>query len=333
MKARTTSIFTQVIRVQGWIVVLGVILLGIKFGAYFITHSVAVLTDALESIVNVVAGLITWFSLKVAGKPRDPGHPYGHGKAEYISAGIEGTLISLAGVLILAESVRKLMHPGPVFALQNGLILIALSGIVNALAGWWAIHTGKKHGSLAIIASGRHLLSDAISTAGLVGGLLLLWLTGWQWLDSAIALLFGAIIIVTGIKIVKQSIAGIMDEADTNLLEQLVKLMNHSRQPEWIDLHNVRLIKFGNRLHVDCHLTLPWYLNLKQAHDQIDSFARLVRTEMGDGIEFFIHTDACMPFSCKICSVAACTQRQHPFQERIAWTIDNIFENEKHEHH
>jgi hypothetical protein len=109
--------------------------------------------------------------------------------------------------------------------------------------------------------------------------------------------------------------------------------MNSSRQPEWIDLHNVRLIKFGNRLHVDCHLTLPWYLNLKEAHEQIDSFARLVRTEMGDGIEFFIHTDACMPFSCKICSVTDCSQRQHPFEQRITWTIENIFENEKHEYH
>jgi cation diffusion facilitator family transporter len=333
MKARNTSAFTHVIRVQGWIVMLGVVLLLLKFGAYFITHSVAVLTDALESIVNVVAGVITWFSLRVAGKPRDQGHPYGHGKAEYISAGIEGTLISLAGVLILAESIRKLLQPQPIHALQSGVLLIGLSGVVNALAGWWAISIGKKNGSVAIIASGRHLLSDAISTAGLVAGLLLLWLTGWQWLDSAIALLFGGVIIVTGIKIVKQSIAGIMDEADTSLLEQLVELMNRSRPPEWIDLHNVRLIKFGNRLHVDCHLTLPWYLNLKEAHEQIDSFASLVRDEMGDGIEFFIHTDACMPFSCKICSVKDCSHRQHPFEQHITWTIENIFENEKHEHH
>ena len=325
--------YKTAIGVQKWITLLGFMLLGIKFWAFFLTHSVAILTDALESIVNVTAGTITLLSLMVAAKPRDSSHPYGHGKAEFISAGIEGTLITLAGLLIFYEAGKKIINPGEVSSLDTGLILISISGIVNLLAGLFAIKTGKKTNSVGITATGKHLISDAVSTGGLVTGLIILYFTGWQWIDSSVAFLFGGMIIYTGYKIVRTSIAGIMDESDEELLNSLVTYLNRNRMENWVDLHNLRVIKYGNRLHIDCHLTLPWYMNLNEAHIEIDSLGSLIKEEFGDLIELFVHTDGCLPFSCKICNKQECDVRKSPFKERIEWTNINLFENQKHEYH
>lgn len=310
---------------------LGVLLLCIKFFAYFLTHSVAILTDALESIVNVVAGFIGWYSLYVAYKPRDTDHPYGHGKAEFLSAAIEGTLISLAGIFIIIEATANLLHPRAVQKLDYGIILIAISGIINFIAGRIAIKTGRQNKSMAITATGRHLVSDAYSTVGLLAGLAILFVTKIAWVDSAVAMLIAVIILVTGYKIVRQSVAGIMDEADTGLLRELVDVLNKNRRPNWIDLHNLRIIKYGSSLHVDCHLTLPWYFNVHGAHKEIEALAAVIKENFGDAIEIFVHTDGCLEFSCKICSKQDCNVRQHPFQQKIEWTIDNIFPDKKHE--
>lgn len=323
--------YKSAIRVQKWITLLGVVLLSLKFWAYFITNSVAILTDALESIVNVVAGTITLVSLIVAARPRDSNHPYGHGKAEFISAGIEGTLITLAGLLIFYEAIKKLLNPSEISQLDYGILLIAVSGIANLLAGLLAIKTGKKANSIGITSTGKHLISDALSTAGLVAGLFLLKITGWLWIDSVIAFIFGGVIIYTGYKIVRSSIAGIMDEADDDMLKNLVKYLNTNREVAWVDLHNLRVIKYGNRLHIDCHLTLPWYLNLHEAHSEIEKLGKLITEEYGDTIEMFVHTDGCLPFSCRICSLENCPERKNVFIEKIEWNRKNLFENSKHE--
>jgi cation diffusion facilitator family transporter len=321
----------KTIAVQKWVTITGVLLLVLKFVAYYLTHSVAILTDALESIVNVVAGFITLYSLYIAAKPRDAGHPYGHGKAEFLSAGIEGTLIFIAGILIIIESVKKLLHPSPIQQLDIGIILIAISGLINFIAGKIAIKTGRQNNSLAITATGKHLVSDSVSTAGLIVGLLILFFTKITWIDSAIAILFGGIIIYTGGKIMRSSVAGIMDESDNDLLDKLVKVLNKHRPENWIDMHNLRVIKYGSNLHLDCHITMPWYLNLDEAHLEVDKLGALVKSEFGDALELFVHTDGCMPFSCKICVKQDCHVRKHPFEQRIEWNSDNIFQNKKHE--
>ena len=305
-------------------------MLATKFVAYYMTHSVAILTDALESIVNVVAGCISLYSLYVAAKPRDEEHPYGHGKAEFLSAGVEGTLILLAGIFIIFESISKLINPEAIQQLDVGIFLVAACGLVNLVAGYIALNTGKKNKSLAITATGKHLISDSISTAGLIIGLLVLYFTKVKWVDSAVAILFGLIIIYTSIQILRSSVAGIMDEADKQLLQQMVNVLNKNRRVFWIDLHNLRVIKYGSGLHLDCHLTMPWYLNLDEAHKEIDELAALVRREFDDTLELFVHTDGCRPFSCPICSVENCPVRQHAFERQVEWTTENIFQNKKH---
>lgn len=321
----------QNLKVQKWVAGISVVLLAFKLTAYYTTHSVAILTDALESIVNVAAGFIGLYSLYIAAKPRDHDHPYGHGKAEFISAAIEGTLIASAGAIILYKAVQKLLHPVELHKLDLGIWLVAATALVNFIVGYYCLRTGTKNNSLALIASGKHLQSDTWSTVGIIAGLVLLYFTGYRWIDSVVAILFGFIIIITGYKIVRHSIAGIMDEADLKLIGRMVELLNANRLVNWVDLHNLRVIKYGSVLHVDCHLTVPWYLNVHEAHREIDALASLIRKEFGESLELFVHSDGCLPFSCRICDKAGCKERQHNFETKITWTLANISSNKKHE--
>lgn len=312
-------------------VAIAVILFFVKLAAYYLTQSIAVLTDALESTVNVIAGFIGLYSLYVAAKPRDEDHPYGHGKAEFLSAAVEGSLVIMAGLIIIYESIMDFIRPHTIQKLDKGIYLVALTALVNYIVGAVSIYKGKKNGSMALQASGKHLQSDTYSTVGIILGLVVIWFTGLTILDAIVSLIFAAIIIYTGYRILRSSIAGIMDEADMQLLRRIVAYLNAHRRENWVDLHNLRVIKYGGLLHIDCHLTLPWYLNLVEAHAEIDALTALFRQEFGESIEFFVHTDACMDFSCPICTKENCSVRRHPFEGRVEWTLQNVIANKKHQ--
>lgn len=318
------------IQVQKWVAALSIFLLLIKLYAWYRTGSVAILGDALETIINVVAGFMGLYSLMLAAKPRDEDHPYGHGKIEYISAGIEGTLIFISGIWIIYQSIRSLLSHSEVTMLPTGIALVSVSAILNHIAGTACVRIGKKNSSLALVASGQHLRSDALTTAGILVGLVAIYLTGIMWIDSAIAILFSLWLLYTGVRIVRSSVAGIMDERDLSLLQEVVNTANGNRRASWIDLHNVRFIKYGRVLHLDGHLTVPWYLNIREAHEEVEAFHRLMRARFDVPLEFFIHVDACEEFSCPICSKSDCPVRCHPFEKRIKWTLENITEDRKH---
>lgn len=321
----------QNIQIQQWVAALSIVLLAGKLVAYYLTNSVAILTDALESIVNVVAGFLGLYSLHLSAKPKDADHPYGHGKVEFISAAVEGVMISFAAIFILFESIRNLITPLPLQKLDIGILLISITAVVNFILGTLCVRRGKKNHSLALVASGRHLLSDTYTTLGILGGLLLLYFTGIPWLDSAVAILFACIIFYTGFRIVRTSVAGIMDERDNGLLRKMTEVLARDRSKNWVDIHNMRIIKYGSTLHIDSHLTVPWYLNVHEAHDEVDKLANLVRKEFGDAIELFVHSDGCLPTSCPICIKDDCPVRHHPFQRRIKWTVQNMARDEKHQ--
>ena len=320
----------QNLKIQKGIAALSVVLFAVKFIAWYLTNSVSILTDALESIVNVAAGLFGVYALYVSGKPRDPDHPYGHGKVEFISAAVEGTMITIAGIFIIWEAANNLANPHEIKKLDIGLILIAVSAAINFMAGSVCEKYGRKNNSLALIASGRHLKSDTYTTAGIIIGLLTLYFTHITWIDSAVAMIFALVIIYTGYNIIRSSIAGIMDAADESLLKRMVETLNKNRNANWIDLHNLRIIKYGAILHLDCHLTVPWYFNVHEAHIEIDDLSTLVRKEYGESVELFVHSDGCLNFSCPICDKLECPVRQHPFVKKIPWTIENISSNVKH---
>lgn len=320
----------QNLRIQKWVAVVSLLLLAVKFFAYYTTNSVAVLTDALESIVNVAASFIGLYSLYIAAKPKDADHPYGHGKAEFLSSAVEGTLIVSAGVIILYKAGQQIFFPGEIKKLDVGIWLVATTAIINFILGYYCLSVGNKNSSSALTASGKHLQSDTWSTLGIIAGIILLWVTGKKWIDSAVAIAFALFIIYTGYKIMRSSIAGIMDEADEKLLSKMVNVLNANRRENWVDLHNLRVIKYGSVLHLDSHLTVPWYLNVHEAHAEIDALANLARDEFGQSLELFVHSDGCLPFSCRICTKADCKERKHNFEHKVEWTLENVINNEKH---
>jgi cation diffusion facilitator family transporter len=321
----------QNFKIQKYIAFISIALFIIKLAAWYITHSVAILTDALESIVNVVAGLIGLYSIYLSGKPKDSDHPYGHGKVEFLSAAIEGTLIGIAGVLIIKEAVLNLYYPHEIHRLDYGILLVLFTAVVNFIAGRICVAQGEKSNSLALIASGRHLIADTYTTAGISLGLILLFFTKIVWLDSVVAILFACNVLYTSYKIIRSSVAGIMDEADEELINKMVLLLNKNRKTNWIDLHNLRIIKYGSTIHVDCHLTVPWFFNVHEAHQEIDDLSILVKEHFGNSVELFVHSDGCLDFSCPICDKQDCPVRKHPFEKKIEWSMQNVSTDKKHQ--
>ena len=320
----------QNLKVQKWITALSVILFITKIIAYYFTNSLAILSDALESIVNVVAGFIGLYSLYVAAKPRDLEHPYGHGKAEFISAAAEGGLIVSSGLLILYEAIINFIKTKPIEKLDTGVWLIAATAVVNLVAGLGCLKIGKKNNSLALQSSGKHLIIDTYSTLAIIAALVIILFTKFFWVDKVVACVIAVVIIFNGYSIIRRSLAGIMDEADMKLLERIVRLLNDNRRPNWIDIHNLRIIKYGSVLHIDCHLTVPFYLNVMEAHDEVDALRGNIIEEFGELVEMFVHTDGSYPVSCAVTFNKDGKTEMRSSNENNKWTIENIMKNERH---
>lgn len=309
---------------------IGIFLLLLKFWAWWWTNSNAILTDALESIINVVAGMFALYSIALSFKPKDEDHPYGHGKIEFISAGFEGALILIAGLIILFKSIWDFSHPHEVTCLNLGLGITIVTGLTNYIMGYFLMKKGKEISSITLEASGKHLKTDAYSSVGLIIGLGIVLMTGIDMLDNIVAIIFGCIIMLTGYGLLRKSLAGIMDEADEKLINSFVKDIEKNRKNEWIDMHNVRMIQYGHSLHLDCHLTLPWYYDTRQSHDSMKEFEDLVKELSDRPIELFVHVDPCEPLSCQVCQKVVCKERLEPSKRRMKWTFENTTANKKH---
>ncbi len=318
------------LKIQQWVLLVAVALFAIKLLAYFYTHAVTILSDALESVVNIIAAIITMYSLYVAAKPTDEDHPYGHGKAEFVAANIEGILIFIAAIVIIVKAIMQIIEPSPLTAVAKGTWMIAFTAVVNWIMGAICIRTGKKNNSLALIASGKHLQTDTFSTFAVVLSLLLVYITQWELLDSLVSLALGIFIGYTGFKIIRSSLAGIMDEADQTILKEIIDHVNTARHDDWIDLHNLRVIKYGGQYHIDCHLTVPWYYTVKEAHEEIDLLTKTIREATDQPVEMMVHSDDCKPASCNICSKSDCHVRQHPFERKIEWNLKTVTTNSRH---
>lgn len=318
------------IRLQAGVLLAGVVLMLLKFLAWRLTHSNTILSDALESIVNVVAGAFALYSLVLAAKPRDRDHPYGHGKVEFISAGIEGGLVFLAGLVIIWRAVQALLSHQELHDLDIGIALASVAGGLNLVMGLVLKRRGKHAHSITMEASGAHLLSDAWSTVAMIVGLVLIHFTCLLWLDQLFAIVFACYIMFTGFRVFRRSVAGIMDEADMGLGSSVIVLVEANRQPQWVDLHNFRMIKYGALLHIDCHVTLPWYYSLEKAHHEINAMEQLVNERIGREVELFIHMDPCLPSSCAICALKHCPERKELFKRRVTWTLETVTKNAKH---
>ena len=316
---------------QRTVAIIGIVLFVAKLIAWHLTNSDAVFSDAMESIVNIIAAFMGLYSLYLAAKPKDREHPYGHGKVEFVTSGIEGALIIFAGVIIIVQSVDSLLHGNVPKKLDWGILIIAITAAINYLLGYISYQKGIKENSLVLQSSGKHLQSDTLTTLGVVISLILVYFTKIYWIDAAVALIFGAYIMFVGYKIIRKALSGIMDEADLGMLSRLSTFLNENRKPEWIDVHNMRIQQHGSGLHIDAHLTLPWYFELREAHQQMEDMYKLIGENTDRTIEFNFHLDDCKPLSCQICQISNCPVRQNDFVKKIDWNSKNISQVSKHQ--
>ena len=308
----------------------GILLMLAKFTAYFITSSNSILTDAAESIVNILASVFAFYSIYIAAQPKDTNHPYGHGKVEFFSVFIEGSLIIIAGILISFKSVYNIFYPHEISDLMDGTLIVGIAGLINFALGYYLINQSRKLNSLTLFADGKHLQTDAYTSVGIVVGLVLIYFTGLYFLDSIISILIGSYIIYSGYKLVRQSVSGLMDESDTDKAEEIISILNEHRKESWIDIHNLRTQRYGPDLHIDCHLTLPYYFDLNKVHEEVSEVDKLVNHNTNSQIEFFIHADPCIPKCCHYCRMPACEVRSESKQIDILWTTENVTKNQKH---
>lgn len=301
-----------------------IVLLAIKFIGYKLTHSQAVFSDAMESIVNVVAAAVAIFVVWYSRKPADQDHPYGHGKAEFFSAAFEGGLIAFASIMIAIEAIRALIQGHHVEQVNLGVAITFGTGVGNALLGFYLLRMGRKAQSATIQASGHHVLSDFWSSAGVAVGLGLVALTGLQWLDPVVALLMAAYLAKTGFSLVTQSAGALLDREDRELLENLQKIVGRQRPSGIIQLHHVRVMRSGHYHHIDAHAVVPEYWDVAEAHDKTDAFeADLMRDYPYPG-ELHLHVDPCRRAYCRNCDVAECPIRKHPFEHLRQLSLEEL---------
>ncbi len=318
------------IKAMKWVLFMGTLLMGFKFYTYYLTNSQGILTDALESIINVLSGVLALYGLYYAAKPKDKDHPYGHGKIEFMTSGVEGGMIFITGTVMLFEGISGFFAPHELANIDKGLYMTLFSGLVNFIMGKFLIKKGKNLHSTTLQADGKHLLTDTWSSLGLIVGLALIYFTGWNWIDLVITIILGLMIAYTGFQLIRDSVFNLMDKADLVKLKQLIEVLEENRKESWIDIHNMRVVKYGSVVHVDCHMTLPWYYSLEEAHAEVDELSKLAKQNLNFELEFFIHADPCLPESCSICSIENCKVRKHKFVRTIPWSLINVLPDIKH---
>jgi cation diffusion facilitator family transporter len=303
---------TARIRIAVLSIVVGCLVLGLKYLAFHVSQSAALKSDAIENVVNVVAAFFALGAIIFADKPADREHPYGHGKIEHFSAAFEGGMISLAAVLIGYEAIRSVVEGVPLKNLSLGLAINFGAGILNGLLGLFLIYQGKRQQSNALEADGHHVFSDFYVTLGLAAGLLLVKATGLTWLDPAIAMIVCAVLAYTGFKLVRTSSAALLDTEDPDLVRRLVEAINRVRPKDIVAIHELRTLRSGRYIHVDIHMVIPEYYGIGQGHELADDFGAAVIKEVAIEGELHTHVDPCLKAFCAQCEVTACPVRVKP---------------------
>ena len=302
--------------------VVSLILLGAKFQAYLMTGSTAILSDALESIVNVVAAVFALGGIAFAAQPADRNHPYGHGKIEFFSAAFEGGLIAFAAVLIIYQVIQALLHGVEVRALDAGLAIVFGAGLANLGLGLYLLRVGRAYQSLTLVADGKHVLSDFWTSVGIVVGLLLVRSTGIWWLDPITAAVVALNLMWTGYRLVRHAAGGLLDEEDRGLLSRLLAALDTRLGQGVIRVHHLRAIRAGRFHHVEAHLVVPEFWPVDRAHELSEDLAARVIAELGVEGELVFHTDPCHRIYCAMCDLDDCTVRREPFRDRPPLSLE-----------
>ena len=254
----------------------------LKSGAYFITGSVGLLSDAAESVVNLVAAIVALVALRVAVRPADAGHNHGHGKAEYFSAGVEGVMIFVAAGVILVSAVDRFMHPAALERVGIGLAISMVATAINGAVGWLLIRTGRRRRSATLSADGKHLMTDVWTSVGVVIGVLLVAVTGWERLDPIVAAVVGVNILVTGYRLVSQSVQSLLDAAlPAADLAQVVAALDGFRSAE-VDFHGLQTRESGRHRFVGVHVLVPGEWSVQRGHDLAQQVEAAIQAALPD---------------------------------------------------
>lgn len=310
--------------------VLSLVVMSAKFWAYYLSGSTTILTDALESIVNVVASAFAFYSIYLASLPKDMNHPYGHGKIEFFASGLEGVLIFLAACYIFLHASQHLYAHQALASLDLGIYVSLTSSLLNGLLGVVLVNEGKKQRSITLKADGQHLKLDALNGIFIVLALSVTYFTQWIWVDSIASILFAIIMFFQGAKMVRHAVAGLMDEMNPNVFKKIIDWITKHQKAEWIDLHNLRIQQYGGDLHIDCHLTLPRYWDLNRVHQEIETFEKTINQALDSHIEIFVHADPCLDECCTHCTIKDCPIRKNELIQPIEWNQVNLALNQKH---
>ncbi|MET0742524.1 MAG: cation diffusion facilitator family transporter, partial [Microvirga sp.] len=262
----------------------GTLVLALKYAAFHVTGSVALYSDALESIINVATAVVAFFAIRVSATPPDSNHPYGHHKAEYFSAVLEGVLIILAALSILHEAYGGILAPKALEAPGLGLAINGVASLVNAAWSWTLIRQGRRLRSPALVADGRHLLTDVVTSAGVILGIGLSVATGWTILDPVLAAAVAANILWSGWGLVKESLSSLMDEALPEAMLVRVREAISANADGAIEAHDLRTRHAGRMTFIDFHLVVPGGMSVTDAHDICDRLERALRIEIEDAL-------------------------------------------------
>jgi cation diffusion facilitator family transporter len=303
--------------------IIGLLMFGGKITAYLITGSAAIFSDALESIVHIFATGMALYSIYLSSKPADESHFYGHGNVEYFSAGIEGILIIVAALAIIYESVNSLVTGIEIQKLDVGIIIISGAGFINLFLGLFLIRVGKKTDSLTLIADGKHVLTDSVTSIGVIIALGIVLLTDIKELDPILAIIIAANILFTGFKLIKESVSGLMNETDKEVLESIIEIIIDSKKKYWIDVHQFRFWKSANKLFIDFHLILPFYFSIKDSHHEEEYITEKIREHFSEA-EVRIHFDYCWDDLCSYCHTENCEYRKADFSNKVIWNKEKI---------
>ncbi len=296
----------------------GVGLMCLKFYGFWITGSSAILSDALESIINVVASGFGLVSIWISAKPADESHPYGHGKIEFFSAGFEGALIIIAAGGIFFEGVKQILSPQDLPNLERGLIFLLAAGLGNLVLGLILLRAGRRTKSLVLEADGKHLLTDVFTSGAVLLGLAVVYFSSWYRFDGMIACIAGINIVFWGWGLVKQAVGGLMHASDPELLDEICDLLAGHKKDLWIDVHRLRAWRSGRLVHVDFHLILPRDLPLEQGHREVKELEEVFNRHFGGMSDILIHLDPCLDPECPVCGNDPCDlRRESKIHEKI----------------
>ncbi len=299
--------------------------MGLKWWAYFMSDSVALKTDALESFINIVAIIMAIAAVYQAQRPADSNHPYGHGKIEYFSSAIEGGMLLFGGCFLIYESIQAFLMNNQLREFNHAILYSVIAGVMNGILGSWQLKCGKALQSEAIIADAKHILADFYTTLGVIAGLILAKATGLYYLDSVLALIVSLLLLRNALNIIRKSAMVLSDIEDPQLIKNIVDALNSPlKSKDIIDVHMLRSFRSGKKNFIDLHIVVPEFWNVRQAHDVAEEFCNKLKVDLEKESEFHPHVEACMQKYCANCEVENCPIRQEAFKETPHFTTEDV---------